>query len=262
MKVLLDIFLRSDLPSSASSIGVALEDLVKQKVRRYQFLEYLQSEKTPAQSVIFRIHAHLSDNMPFKQRRVRRLLLAGIIFILGSVVGGFLFSFGTDVYNATKAILVTVGPIALTVPQIAFICLGVTGGLLDGYAISLLFKHKGPRRASSARRELIQAKPEDVAAYLFFPAGTPKENMTLDYHKSHFKHRVIVNFKTTPNEVFYLTTDSFGWNLISQFSDLWIAQTDSDPYSDKFVQKWCDTQGYLLRPRNATQSDLIRKGDG
>jgi hypothetical protein len=99
---------------------------------------------------------------------------------------------------------------------------------------------------------------DGVHAYLFFPIGTPKENLTLDYHNRNLKHRLIVNHKTTPPEPFFLTTDSFGWALINKFTDLWSTQNDPSPYDDGFTERWCKEKGWTLNPFNASKDALTR----
>lgn len=98
---------------------------------------------------------------------------------------------------------------------------------------------------------------DGVQAFIFWPKGIPVENKTLDYHRKHFHKKLIVNFKTTPPEAYYLVASktSYSWKLIGTFSDLYTSIEDST-YPNPDTPKWCEENGYHLNPHSASEEDL------
>lgn len=103
----------------------------------------------------------------------------------------------------------------------------------------------------------------DVSAILFFPKGISEKNKTLGYHAKNLHHRLIVNHKTKPTKAFYLTPNSDGWKLIESNQELWVSEVvDSRNYridDQKFTEKYCKKQGWLLMKKIATERDLVEK---
>jgi transcription elongation factor Elf1 len=67
-------------------------------------------------------------------RRISRMVWAGVVAVIGGVVGGFAFSFGSDLYDATKN-WVLAQSIPLTIPQTAFILAIVSGSIMIAYGV-------------------------------------------------------------------------------------------------------------------------------
>jgi hypothetical protein len=105
---------------------------------------------------------------------------------------------------------------------------------------------------------------EGVSAYLFFPPGIPREQRTLDYHRKHLRHRLIVNYNTKPPEAYYLPVNSYGWKFIEKFSGAWISEVvDAPGYSiddPGFTERWCKGKSYQLISRTASKKDLLKSG--
>jgi len=96
-----------------------------------------------------------------------------------------------------------------------------------------------------------------VQAYLFFPKETPEKDRTMEYHKTHFDHRVIVNFKTTPPFAFYLPVDSYAWKLIKKHPELRVVERDFALRDADYVRKWCEKRKYKFESRVASRNDLL-----
>jgi hypothetical protein len=103
----------------------------------------------------------------------------------------------------------------------------------------------------------VKPSPTDVQAYLFFPAGTPEQDMTPDFSRDHHLRRTIVNFKTTPPTAFHLPVDSYGWKYIQKHRERWVSETDTAPKDPKFLETWCREHGYTFVPIVASRRSLI-----
>lgn len=116
----------------------------------------------------------------------------------------------------------------------------------------------GIRRGKGERIDYI----EGILGHLFFPAGTPEKHKTLDYHKRHYHHRIIVNHKMHPSEAYYMTPDSDGWRFIEKYPKKWVSEivTDKEYKIDDpdFTQKWCDDKGFRLERKVAEIKDLLK----
>lgn len=101
---------------------------------------------------------------------------------------------------------------------------------------------------------------ENVVGQLFFPSEVPKKDRTLEYHKTHLQHRLIVNYKVYPPKAYYLPTNSYGWKLIEKFpNDLWFSYIDPTPTDDNFIQKYCNEKKFDLCPITAQKKHLLEK---
>jgi hypothetical protein len=100
---------------------------------------------------------------------------------------------------------------------------------------------------------------EGVQAHIFFPKDTPITNKNLDYHKKHFRYKLIINHKTKTPQAYYMPTDSYGWKLIKKHSDLWISEIGPPSNDPNFTKKWCEKHGYNLNPWKASKKDLLAR---
>ena len=58
-------------------------------------------------------------------------MTGGIVFIITSLVGGFVSSVGTDLYHILKNIIANGSELPLSLPQLIFLMIGISGlGLL------------------------------------------------------------------------------------------------------------------------------------
>lgn len=137
--------------------------------------------------------------------------------------------------------------------------------LADRFAVST--KEGINKVVEEVLRVVKPSKSQDVEsighiqAHIFFPARTPEEHKTLDYHKKHLHHRLIVNHKTKPPKAYYMTPNSYGWKFIKDYPHKWVSEVVySDTYSlddPNFTKKWCDEKGYELIARVAEKRDLL-----
>lgn len=178
-----------------------------------------------------------------------KLFWAGVAALLVAIAGGFLVSFGTDLYNATKEWLLS-SNLPITIPQLIFVLLAVGGIALIIYAL----RHKPAVTPTEDEIERI----ERVHAYIFFPIGTPEENKNLDYHKKYYHKKLIVNSKTKIPQAYILPAAEtcYGWRLVHKYPDLWTSEEDSI-YPNPDIQKWCDERGYHLNPWSASKKELL-----
>jgi hypothetical protein len=103
----------------------------------------------------------------------------------------------------------------------------------------------------------IKRYPQNVTAYLFFPKNTPSGDKTLLFHKTHYSHRVIVNFKGNPPSAYHLAPDSYAWQLLEKHPHMMNPEIDTAPHDPQFIQKWCKMRGYNLSPIFADRVDLL-----
>lgn len=110
---------------------------------------------------------------------------------------------------------------------------------------------------------LFQKPIRKVTAYLFFPKNTKRDNLTPEFHRNNFLHRVIVNFKTIPPVAYNLTPDSDGWKLIETYGrSIWIPEIDANPKEPvtQFLENWCKQKNYTLMPNLPDNYALLAKG--
>jgi hypothetical protein len=98
---------------------------------------------------------------------------------------------------------------------------------------------------------------DGVMAYVFFPAGTLETDKTLDFHKKHCHKKLVVNFRRTPPQAYYLvdTNTSYAWKMVNKYPDMWTPVEDSFP--DQDTAKWCENNGYEFHPWSATKAELL-----
>lgn len=102
---------------------------------------------------------------------------------------------------------------------------------------------------------------EGIQVFLFFPKGTPEKHKTLEYHRKHLHHKLIVNFKTEiPNAYYMPALYSYGGKYAKKFG--WVSEIVTlENYSiddPDFSEEWCKKRGYKLNPRTASRKDLSR----
>jgi len=100
---------------------------------------------------------------------------------------------------------------------------------------------------------------EGISAHLFFPINTERENMTMEYHGTKLRFRLIINHKSEPPEAYYLTPESFGWRFIEQFPEIWVSEVVNIPMDEHFIEKWCKQNSFKLNKRVASRNDLLSK---
>jgi len=173
----------------------------------------------------------------------RRVILAGV----GAILLGFLYQVGAAIYDHLDAWLSSPSLPSLDqrfMISVGLVIVGIIAILYGVYAMK--------------QRPVL-----GVNAYLFFPKNTNRDNLTLEFHKNNFLHRALVNLKTNPPAVYYLTPDSYGWRLVeSQGRSITIIETDTDPTEPitSFLQKWCKEKGYFLRDNIPDREALLAEG--
>ena len=95
---------------------------------------------------------------------------------------------------------------------------------------------------------------DHVEAFIFFPKDTPEVSKTLEYHQKNFHKKVIVNFKISPPEAYYLhaSDKSYGWRLIQKYTNIWRSEVDTG-FS---IEKWCTDKEFHLNPWDASKDEL------
>jgi hypothetical protein len=181
--------------------------------------------------------------------------------LLGWIIGVFAWVFVAPFFEPVRTILIAT-VYHLPQPSAETIVLGIIGiGIIVVGSILIIqdVRNYFKTRGSFPQQDQDLERIGEVQAHLFFPASTLETQKTLDYHKEHFHHRLFVNHKTAPPSAYYLPTDGFGWKLISKYPDLWVSETDPNPYDDSFTAKWCQEKGYQLFPVRVEKEDLLRK---